>query len=61
MKFLIGQYFVEVKDKRYSIHPPENNILRLRDPPKFLSFQNQVQNETQIRKIKKLLKIVVMN
>ena len=38
------------------IHPTENVILRERDPPKSLRTQHQVQNETQIRKNKKLVK-----
>ena len=28
MKTLNGEYFVEVKDHRYKIHPTENIILR---------------------------------
>ena len=28
MKYLDGQYYVEVKDHRYKIHPTENKILR---------------------------------
>ena len=31
MKYLDGNYHVEVKDHRYIIHPTENIILRLRD------------------------------
>ena len=50
MKYLNGQYYVEVKDHRYKIDPIENNILRLRDLPKSLKIQYQVQNETHIRK-----------
>ena len=34
MKFLNSQYYVEVKDHRYKIHPTENITLRLRIPPK---------------------------
>ena len=49
MKYLDGNYYVEVKDHRYRIHPTENIILRKRDPPKSLRTQYQVQNETQIR------------
>ena len=30
MKFPIGRYYLEVKDKRYRIHPTENIVLRLR-------------------------------
>ena len=56
MKYLNGEYYVEVKDHRYRIHPTENNILRKRDPPKSLRTQYQVQNETQIRKNQKVIK-----
>ena len=31
MNYLNGQYYVEVKDYRYKIHPTENIILRKRD------------------------------
>ena len=51
-----GEYYVEVKDKRYIIHPTENIILRKRDPPKALRTQYQVQNETQIRKNQKVIR-----
>ena len=34
MKYLNGQYHVEVKDKRYIIHPIENIILGEREEPK---------------------------
>ena len=56
MKYLNGEYYVEVKDHRYRIHPTENIILRLRDEPKSLRTQYQVQNETQIRKNQKVFK-----
>ena len=55
MKFLIGQYYVEVKGHRYKIHPNENKILRKRDPPISLRTHYQVQNETQIRKNQKVV------
>ena len=60
MKYLNGEYYVEIKDHRYKIHPTEINIIRKRDPPISLRFQYQIQNETQIKKNKKLLKIVMM-
>ena len=44
MKDLDGNYYVEVKDHRYKIHPTENIILRLRDPPPSFRTQYQVQN-----------------
>ena len=56
MKYLNGENYVEVKDHRYKIHPTENIILRKRDPPKSLRTQNQVQNETQIRRNQKVIK-----
>ena len=55
-KYLNGGYYVEVKDRRYKIHPNENIILRKRDEPKSLRNQYQVQNETQIRRNQKLIK-----
>ena len=56
MKYLNGEYYVEVKDHRYKIHPTEKNFLRKRDPPNSLRTQYQVQNETQIRKNQKVIK-----
>ena len=56
MKYLNGNYYVEVKDKRYKIHPTENIILRKQDPPTSLRTQYQVQNETQIRKNQKVIR-----
>ena len=56
MKYLNGEYYVEVKDHRYKIHPTEKIILRKRDPPKSLRTQYQVQNETQIRRNQKVVK-----
>ena len=55
MKYLNGEYYVEVKDHRYKIHPTENIILRKRDPPTSLRTQYQVQNQTQIRKNQKVV------
>ena len=56
MKYLDGNYYVEVKDHRYRNHPNENIILRKRDEPKSLRTQYQVQNETQIRRNLKVIK-----
>ena len=50
-----NQYYVEVKDHRYIIHPTENILLRLREEPKSLRTQYQVQNETQIRRNQKVI------
>ena len=56
MKYLDGNYYVEVKDHRYKIHPTENIILRKRDEPKSLRTEYQVQNETKIRRNQKVIK-----
>ena len=56
MKYLDGNYYVELKDHRYRIHPIENIILRKRDEPKSLRTQYQVQNETQIRRNQEVVK-----
>ena len=56
MKYLNGRYYVEVKDHRYKIHPTEKIILRLRDEPKSLRTQYQVQNQTKIRRNQKVIK-----
>ena len=56
MKYLNGEYYVEVKDHRYKIHPTEHIILRTREPPTFLGTQYQVQNETQIWRNQKVIK-----
>ena len=50
MKYLNGEYYVEVSYHRYRIHPTENTKLQKWDPPTSLRTQYQVQNETQIRK-----------
>ena len=56
MKYLDGNYYVEVKDHRYKIHPTENIILRKRGPPTSLRTHYQIQNETKIRKNPKIIK-----
>ena len=53
MKYLNGEFYVEVKDHRYKIHPTENIKFSQRDPPLSLGTQYQNENETQIRKILK--------
>ena len=50
LKYLNGEYYVEVKNHRYRIHPTENKNLRKRDPSISLRTQYQFQNETWIRK-----------
>ena len=56
MKYLNGEYYVEVKDQRYRIHPTEKIILRLRDPPTSLRTQHQAQNQAKVRKNQKVIK-----
>ena len=56
MKYLNGEFYVEVKDHRYRIHPTENIILRKRNPPSSLRTQYQVQNHTQIRRNQKVIR-----
>ena len=56
MKYLDGNYYVAVKDHRYKIHPTENIILRIRDPPKSLTTQYQVKNNTKIRTNQKVIR-----
>ena len=56
MKFLNDKYYVEVKDKRYLIHPTENKMLELRGELKYLKIQYQVQINAQIRKNRKVIK-----
>ena len=53
MKFPDGRYYVEVKDKRYLIHPTGNKIIGEQDPAKSLRTQYQVQNITEIRRNQK--------
>ena len=56
MKYLNNEFYVEVKDKLYFIHPIEIIILQKRDPPQSLRTQYQVQNEAQIRRNQKVIK-----
>ena len=39
MKYLDGNYYVQVKNQRYEIQPTETVILRLRDTPTSLRTQ----------------------
>ena len=55
MKFLNVQYYVEVKDHRYKIHPAHKTILRERDPPKSLRTQYQVENGIRIGRNQKIV------
>ena len=55
MKFLGGEYYVEVKDHRYKIHATEKKNTK-KDPPSSLRTQIHVQNETQTRKNQMVIK-----
>ena len=55
MKFLNGQYYVEVKDHRYRIYPPEIFILRERDPPNLIEYNIKFKVKLNLEKIKKIL------
>ena len=56
MKYPKDSYYVEVNDHQYRIHPIDNILLRLRDPPKSPRIQNQVQKLTQVGKNQKVIK-----
>ena len=56
MKYLNGEYYVEVKDYRYKIHATGNNFLQKRDRAQSLRTQYQVQNNTQIKRNQKVIK-----
>ena len=56
MKYLDGNYYVEVKDHLCRIHPTANFLIVLRDKPKSLRKQYSVQNNTQITKNQKGVK-----
>ena len=56
MRYLNGQYYVEVKDHRYKIHHIKNMILCKRDPPKSLTTQYHVKNKTRIRTNQKVIR-----
>ena len=53
---LKANYYVEIKDKKFFIHPNEKNIIGLRNSSKPLRTQHQVQNETQFRKNQKTIR-----
>ena len=56
MKYHDVNYYLEVRDHRYKLHPTEKDILRKGDPLSFLRTQYQVQNEAQIRRNQKVIK-----
>ena len=54
MLYLNGKYYVEVKDKRYSIHPLFETILRETEEPKNFRTLYHVRSKTQIGKNRKV-------
>ena len=48
LKSFNNKYYLELKDKRYNIHPTEKHISRERREPKTLRTQYQVANKTKI-------------
>ena len=47
MKYPNSDYFVEVKDHHYIIHPTENTFLRKQDPPKSNSRRYSKKEKSQ--------------
>ena len=56
MKYVNGNYYAEVKDHGYRIHPTENIILRKRDLSILSEHSIKFKMKLKIVKIKKLLK-----
>ena len=56
MKYINSNFYVEVKDEKYFSHPTEDIILGKQEPPRYLSLQYQVQNETKLEKKIEMLK-----
>ena len=54
MKILNGNHYVELKDKRYVVHPNENDILRKRDPLHPIETNIKFKILIRLGKIKKL-------
>ena len=61
MKYLSGEYYVEVKDQRYKIHPTENNTLRKEIHQNLLELNIKYKMRLRLGEIKKLLGIIKMN
>ena len=58
MENLDGNYYVEVKDHRYKIHPTENIILRKRGEAKSLNIKFKMRlRYGEIRKYSKMTTI----
>ena len=61
MKYLNGEYYVEVKDHRYKVHPTENNILRKEIHQDLLELNLKYKMRLRLGEIKKLFGIIKMN
>ena len=61
MKYLDGNYYVEVKDHRYRIHPTENIILRKRNRQHLLENNIKFKMRLRLERIKKLLRTITIN
>ena len=61
MKYLNGEYYVEVKDHRYRFHPTENIILRKRDEQNLLGLNIKFRMKLRYGELKKLSRIIMMN
>ena len=59
MKYLDGNYYVEVREHRYKIHPTENIILRKQDPPRELNIKFRMR--LKYGEIRKLIKMITIN
>ena len=55
MIYLNGNFYVEVKGKGYSVHPPYDTILREQNERRSSRRHYQVKNKTQIRKNQKVI------
>ena len=60
MKYLNGKYYVEVKDKRYIIHPTETTELGLRKNQNFSELNTKFKMIFNLEEIKKILGIILM-
>ena len=57
MKHLNGDFYVEVKDHRYIIHPTEKIILRKRNAPTTLELNIKFKKKLRLEKKQKVIKI----
>ena len=61
MKYLNGEYYVEVKDHRNEIHPTENIILRKQDPPTFSELNIRFKTRLRYGEIRKSSKMITIS